>query len=262
MGLSQKSIGPSSFSKLLCSISTPPPSASGMQKCANKKMPYIRKENIDDMMLRCQDLQPFKSLCGKNTKAVNVQADGCYNNPLYSGVGKTPFQPCTQAIYVVAENETNKKQIINVQTKSKLCSKQKHGSGIDCQHSRECFANIDMASNIGNEEEWAKHSFSELASAGLEVEYLTTGPDSSSYRAAMRLYADGVTSVEPKHLLDTRHVSHNHRKYIKNMSELTIHMPTKFKNEKQKMQDFFRWILQSAVRQNSLKLLINFIIIP
>ena len=126
----------------------------------------------------------------------------------------------------------------------------------------ECFSNIDMASNIGNEEEWAKHSFSELASAGLEVEYLTTGPDSSSYRAAMRLYADGVTSVEPKHLLDTRHVSHNHRKYIKNMSELTIHMPTKFKNEKQKMQDFFRWILQSAVRQNSLKLLINFIIIP
>ena len=45
----------------------------------------------------------------------------------------------------------------------------------------------------------------------------------------MRLYVDGVTSVEPKHLLDMRHVSHNHRKYIKNMSELTIHMPSKFK---------------------------------
>ena len=210
-----------------------------MQKCANKTMPNIRKENIDDMMLRCQDLQSFKSLCGKDTKAVNVQADRCYNNALYSGVGKTAFQPSTQAIYVVAENETNKKQIINVQTKSKLCSKRKHGSGIECQHSGECFANIDMASNIGNEEEWAKHSFSELASAGLEVEYLTTDPDSSSYRATMRLYADGVTSVEPKHLLDTRHVSHNHRKYIKNMSELTIQMPAKFKYEKQKMQDNF-----------------------
>ena len=43
-------------------------------------MPNIRKENIEDMMLRCQDLQSFKSLCGKDTKAVNVQADGCYNN--------------------------------------------------------------------------------------------------------------------------------------------------------------------------------------
>ena len=205
-------------------------------------MPNIRKENIDDMMLRCQDLQSFKSFCGKDTKAVNVQTDGCYNNALYSGVGKTPFQPSTQAIYVVAENETNKKQIINVQTKSKLCWKLKHCSGIECQHSGECFANIDMASNIGNEEEWAKHSFSELASAGLEVAYLTTNPDSSSYTAAMRLYADGITSaasVEPKHLLGTRHVSHKHRKYIKNMSELTIHMPTKFKYEKQKMQDNF-----------------------
>ena len=55
----------------------------------------------------------------------------------------------------------------------------------------------------------------------------------------MRPYVDGVTSVEPKHLLDTRHVSHNHRKYIKTMSELTIHMPSKFKHEKQKMQDNF-----------------------
>ena len=54
-----------------------------------------------------------------------------------------------------------------------------------------------------------------LASAGLEVEYLTTDPDSSAYRAAMRLYADSVTSVEPRHLIETRHVSHNHRKYIK-----------------------------------------------
>ena len=134
-------------------------------------------------MLLCQDLQSFKSLCGKDTKAVNVQADGCYNNALYSGVGKTPFQPSTQAIYVVPEIETNKKQIINVQTKSKLCSKRKRSSDIKCQH--------------------------------------------------------GVTSVEPKHLLVMRHVSYNHRKYIKNMSELTIHMPAKFKYEKQKMQDKF-----------------------
>ena len=190
-------------------------------------------------MLRCQDLQSFKSLCWKDTKTVNVQADGCYNNALYSGVGKTPFQPSTQAIYVVPEIETNKKQIINVQTKSKLCSKRKRSSDIKCQHSGKCFANIDMASNTDNEEECAKHSFLELASAGLKVEYLTTDTDSSSYRAAMKLYADGVTSVEPKHLLVMRHVSHNHRKYIKNMSELTIHMPAKFKYEKQKMQDKF-----------------------
>ena len=144
VGLSQTSIDPSSFFKLLCSINTPPLSASGMQKCANKTMPNIRKENIDDMMLRCQDLQSFKSLCGKDTKAVNVQADGCCNNALYSRVRKTPFQPSTQTIYVVAENETNKKQIINFQTISKLCLKRKRGSCVECQHSGKCFANIDI----------------------------------------------------------------------------------------------------------------------
>ena len=107
-------------------------------------MPNIRKENIDDMMLRCQDLQSFKSLCGKDTKAVNVQADGYCNNALYSGVGKTPFQPSTQDIYVVAENETNKKQIIKFQTISKLCLKRKRCSGIECKHSGKCCANIDI----------------------------------------------------------------------------------------------------------------------
>ena len=239
VGLSQTSIGASSYTKVLCSMNTPPPSVSGMQKSANTNMKVIMEENVKDMKLRCQELRSLNILSGKNPASVNVQADGCYNNALYSGVGKTPFQPSTQAIYLVAENETPKHQIINVQTKSKLCSKRKHGSNIECQHEGECFANIDMASNIGNEEEWARQSFLDLANAGLEVEHLTTDPDSSAYRAAMQLYEDGVTYTEPKHLLDTRHISHNHRKFIKNMSELTKHMPGKFKYERQKMQDKF-----------------------
>ena len=117
--LSQTSIGPSSFSRVLCSIHTPPPSASGMQKSANAALRTVTDENITDMRHRCQDLRLLKSLRGKNPRAVNVQSDGCYNNALYSGDGKTPFQPSTQAIYLVAENETPKHQIINLQTKTK-----------------------------------------------------------------------------------------------------------------------------------------------
>ena len=48
-----------------------------------------------------------------------------------------------------------------------------------CQHEGECFAQIDMASNIGYEKE--------LADAGLEVEHLTD-PDSSAYQAALQLW--------------------------------------------------------------------------
>lgn len=239
VGLSQISIGPSSFSKLLCSINTPPPSAAGMQKSANSTMEVVQEENKNDMRLRCQDLRSINTLKGKNPATVNVQSDGCYNNALYSGVGKTPFQPSTQAIYLVAENETPRHQLLNVQNKTKLCSKRRQGSSIDCQHEGRCFANIDMATNIGNEEEWAKQSFLDLADAGLEVEYLTTDPDSSAYRAAFQLYEDGITSTEPKHLLDTRHVSQNQRKFIKNLSELTNHMPGKNKSDRQKMQNKF-----------------------
>ena len=86
-----------------------------------------------------------------------------------------------------------------------------------------------MGMNIGNEEEWARQCFQELANTGLEVEYLTTDPDSSSYRAAMQLYEDGVTSTEPKHLL-----SNNHRKFVKNMTELIKYIPGNTKAERQK----------------------------
>lgn len=93
VGLSQTSIGPSSFSKILCSINTPPPSASGMQKSANKILETVTRANKYDMRLRCEDLRSINNLQGKKTSAINVQADGCYNNALYSGVGKTPLQP-------------------------------------------------------------------------------------------------------------------------------------------------------------------------
>ena len=84
---------------------------------------------------------------------------------------------------MVAENETNKKQIINVQTKSKLCSKRKHDSGIGGS----ALPILIWLAISAMKKNGQKHSFSELASAGLEVEYLLTDPDSSSCRAAMRL---------------------------------------------------------------------------
>ena len=39
---------------------------------------------------------------------IATQSDGMFNNPLYSGIEKTPFQPATQCSYSVVENETKK----------------------------------------------------------------------------------------------------------------------------------------------------------
>ena len=79
----------------------------------------------------------------------------------------------------------------------------------------EMFANIAMATSIGNSEQWAKQGLLDLFGAGLEAEFITTDPYSSAYRAAMTLYDQGITSIEPRHLLDTCHITQNHRKFIK-----------------------------------------------
>ena len=95
IGLSQSSIGPASLAKILCSINTPPPSISGMQKAGNLVMNTITDENKTYMQMRCQGLRDLNTLRGKNPAAINIQSDGSYNNALYSGVGRTPFQPST-----------------------------------------------------------------------------------------------------------------------------------------------------------------------
>ena len=151
----------------------------------------------------------------------------------------------------MAENETSNHNIINIQTKNKLSFKQRNGSSIKCQHKGEYFSNIGIGMNIGNDEEWARQCFQGLANTGLEVEYLTTDIDSLADRAAMQLYEDGVKSTEPNHSLDTRHVSNNHRKVIKNMTELIKHNPGNTKIERQKCTKSFMLILRTDVGQNS-----------
>ena len=66
-----------------------------MQKAGNLVMNTITDENKKEMQMRCQGLRDLNTLRGKNSAAINIQSDGCYSNALYSGVGRTPFQPST-----------------------------------------------------------------------------------------------------------------------------------------------------------------------
>ena len=45
-----------------------------------------------------------------------------YHSRLYAGIGRTPFQPTTQAIYTVAENDTIDDSILSIYIQNKLCS--------------------------------------------------------------------------------------------------------------------------------------------
>ena len=92
-GLSQTPIGPNSVRKLCLSTNIPAPSSRGFQKCANKVCKTIENVNKSDKKARRKTLRTISLLRGQPEKA--VQSDGIFNNPLYSGIGKTPFQPAT-----------------------------------------------------------------------------------------------------------------------------------------------------------------------
>ncbi len=53
----------------------------------------------------------------------DIEGDGLFNNPLYSGVSKTPFQPATQCTYIMAENSTTSKQIVAIAIKTNFVPK-------------------------------------------------------------------------------------------------------------------------------------------
>ena len=108
IGLSQTPIGPSNVRKLCLRTNIPAPSRRGLQKCANKVCKTIENVNKSDMKARRKTLRTINLLRGQPETEIAVQSDGMFNNPLYSGIGKTPFQPATQCSYSVVENVTNK----------------------------------------------------------------------------------------------------------------------------------------------------------
>ncbi|CAG2251503.1 CTRB [Mytilus edulis] len=172
-----------------------------------------------------------------STSSMQHFADGMYNNPIYSGMGKTPFQPVTQCTYNMLENNTYKHSIVSTRQVSKLCSnKSEHKTKTKVKsHKGHCSANIEMHDSIGSEERWAKDCLLDLKNDGLEVQEITTDPDSSAFRAAESLFKAGTTNTQPIHFLDTRHVSANHRNFIKKMSGLKEIMPARLVSEKVKM---------------------------
>lgn len=243
IALSQTPIGPSSVRKICLSTSIPAPSRRGLQNCANKVSKEIEKVNKNDMKARRQGLKTINILRGRPAGEISVQSDEIFNNPLYSGIGKTPFQPATQCSYTMVENITPKKQVIALENVNKLCSK--HGfhsvedeEGCDIK-SEQCSSTVPMEQSIGDEKEWAKACLLDLKKDHLEVKYITTDPDTSAYKAAEELNMAKITNSIPEHQIDTRHLAENHRKFIKNKSTVLAIMPGLTKSYRQKLQNRF-----------------------
>lgn len=242
IGLTQTSIGPTALSKILLCGNIPAPSQTGMQNAAIQASKTIIAANTDDMKERREGLKKINLENGQPENIINAESDGIYNNPLYSGCGKTPFQPSTQCTYIVAENVTANRQIIAIENENKLCSKygMHTAESMMCDvQAGPCTATTPMESSIGNEEKYAKKCFESLLSDNIEVKYLTTDPDTKSFKAVQSLYTEKKSSTEPCHLIDTRHFSQNHRKFIGSKNFVLEMMPGETVKKREKLRRSF-----------------------
>lgn len=240
VGLSQVSMGSAGLRKILLSGNIPAPSTKGMQNSANKVAENIVELNKDDMYKIRQEVKVINKMRGHPENEIDIEGDACYNNPIYSGVNKTPFQPATQSCYVLVENMTDKKLVVNLITKNKLCSHGKDHSNENISTKNcKCTQNLKMVQNIGNEEDSAKEGLKTMYSEGFEIRHLTTDPDTSAYKAADDLAQENKSEISPQHLIDTRHFSENQRRHIKKKDNILKLMPALLKGEKDKLHSRF-----------------------
>jgi hypothetical protein len=144
-------IGNNTLRSILLAADIPAPSASGLQKAANKVNLQLIKENKADMEEHRQQISNVNTLRGLPANGVSISSDGAFNNLLSSASGQTPWQPATQVTYVVTENITNDKQILSLATSNKLCSKHHQIKNESCILNPNCSATLKFASPIGNE---------------------------------------------------------------------------------------------------------------
>ena len=240
VGLSQVSMGSAGLRKIFLSGNIPAPSTKGMQNSANKVSEKLEMTNKTDMRKIRQELKEVNKMRGHPMNEIDVEGDACYNNPIFSGVNKTPFQPATQSCYVLVENMTDKKLVVNLITKNKLCSHGKDHSGENINRKNcKCTQNLQMVENIGNEEESAKEGLKTLYAEGFEIRHITTDPDTSAYRAADDLAYENKSEISPQHLIDTRHFSENQRRHIKKNENILKIMPGATKGVKDKLHSRF-----------------------
>ena len=95
IALTQTPIGGSSLVRLLAGGNIGGPSRRGVTNSSKAASEVIVAENKADMSKRLHQLGKINRWQGRPENEIPVQVDGVYNNNLYSGVGRTPFQPAT-----------------------------------------------------------------------------------------------------------------------------------------------------------------------
>ena len=183
VGLSKNGISNGGLIEILTAANIRPPSYSTLQRAANVVGEAITEANVGDMRDQCTKLRDLNKATGKPYHGpIPAEADGTYNNAIYSKVGKSPFQAATQVDFTVSENLTPEKKIIALVSHSKLCSCPKNK-----EHLTDCSATLTPESTIGNEGEYLIEAIETINDNGLDIGELTVDGDSSSRSEAPQI---------------------------------------------------------------------------
>ena len=203
VGLMKQGMSQTGMREILTSANISSPSKATMQRAANRVGEILIETNQEDLDKQCAELQKLNQAIGNpKSHPIPAETDATYNNRIFSGVGKTPFQAGTQCTMLVAENLTSKKKIISVGTYSKICSCKITDD--DAHHKADCPANLNQDSSIGNEGDYLTDAIECINDRGISIGELTMDGDSSSRLSAQLIQQPSGAKIVPKYC--TRHL--------------------------------------------------------
>lgn len=213
IGLSHTPAGNQDISHILNAAGIAAPAQSSMQRLSNSIMNRVVEINTKDMADIRRGIKQGNMRKGLPAETpIRVEGDAQYNNSLRSGCGKTPFQPATQAVYTISENETKSKKIIGVQVTNKLCKKcggKQLTNALPCTN---CTANVPLTHTIGDESHMVVECVTKVMAADIEIKYVTTDQDSQAFKGFQTAARNLGKSSIPEKLHDTFHLSKSLRR--------------------------------------------------
>ena len=207
IGLSKNGMSNAGLVEILTAANIKPAAFTTLQRAANTVGKIIVEENEEDLAEKCEKIKDYHISLGENPDhPTPVEADATYNNALFSGVGKTPFQAGTQCVLTVSENLTSSKSILAVKTYSKLCSctpiedrRRKKNVGEYSGHLADCTANLEKDSSIGNEGSYLEEAVEDLNKNGVFIGDLTIDGDSSGRADAAHIQQSNGSNITVKY---------------------------------------------------------------
>lgn len=239
VGLAHTPIGYAGITQILSSINIPPPCATGFQNNSNYVCSKLEQLNIESMGQIRNQINTINGIIGKQNE-IAVEADCRYNNRLFSGGGRTPYQPGTQAVLCISENLTINKKVIGVHTSNKLCWYR--NKGFSCpDHPGKCTASLQEHNSIGNEQEYSKHCYNNIldSDSPVVIGEVTSDGDSHIFKGVQEALRQHNLKTDIQKNTCTRHLGQSLKRKITNGHFSKDFFPGKTVNERAKRKRLF-----------------------